>query len=315
MKILCAVCETGEATVWCCGDEAPLCYACDKNVHTANKLASRHHRVALVETASLPKCDICQEAVAFFFCREDRALLCSHCDLAVHSLNIHVSAHQRFLVPGVKAEIEPIKQSPVTSSSVKKCAEKQTSGKMVQKACPVEHVQPVRNIATNGLASAEACASEGINERELTDVFGNTGFSKSNVNDKPGDCCTPIFSIHDIDVDPDEDLVPSWRVDANLDADDNIVEAWIADQTHHPGNEILSQGTIDSSSAVDENDSLIRAWTEELSQAWEVPELRSQLLDSEFDLVCVPDVSYSLVKDNYYPFQENGSGLNRKRKL
>ena len=76
------------------------------------------------------------------------------------------------------------------------------------------------------------------------DIFGNTGFGKSNVDDKPGDCCTPIFSIHDIDVDPDEDLVPSWRVDANLDADDNVVEAWIA---HH------TQGNIESSSAVDEN--------------------------------------------------------------
>ncbi|KAL1817944.1 hypothetical protein ACET3Z_020518 [Daucus carota] len=298
MKILCVVCEAKEAPVWCCGDEAPLCYGCDQNVHIANKLASRHHRVALVETASVPKCDICQEAVAFFFCREDRALLCSQCDLAVHSLNVHVSAHQRFLVPGVKAELAPIKQSPVTSSSVKKCAEKQKSSKMVQKACPGEHV------TTNGLASAEACVSEDIQERELNDIFGNTG-CKSKVDDKPGDCCTPIFSIDDIKVDPDENLVPSWRVDANLDADDNVVQAWITDQTHLPGNESLSQGNI--SSAVDENDSLIRAWTDP-SQAWEVPELTSPMLDSEFDLVCVPDV-------NYYPSQENGSGLNRKRKL
>ncbi|XP_017251735.1 uncharacterized protein LOC108222326 [Daucus carota subsp. sativus] len=299
MKILCVVCEVREATIWCCGDEAPLCYGCDQNVHTANKLASRHHRVALLETTSLSKCDICQEAVAFFFCREDRALLCSHCDLAVHSLNIHVSAHQRFLLPGVKAELAPIKQSPLTSSSVKKCAEKQTSSRMVQKACPGEHVQPVRNIATNGLASAEACVSEDIWERELNDIFGNTGFGKSNVDVKPGDCCTPIFSIHDIDVDPDEDLVPSWRVDANLDADDNVVEAWIA---HH------TQGNIESSSAVDENHSLTSAWTEEPSQAWAVPELTLDTVELDSATVCVPDVSYSLVN------QENGSGLGRKRK-
>ncbi|WOH03046.1 hypothetical protein DCAR_0522437 [Daucus carota subsp. sativus] len=277
MKILCVVCEVREATVWCCGDEAPLCYGCDQNVHTANKLASRHHRVSLVETTSSPKCDICQEAVAFFFCREDRALLCSRCDLAVHSLNIHVSAHQRFLVPGVKAELEPIKQSPVTPSSVKNCAEKQTSSKMVQKACPGEHVQPIRNIATNGLASAEACVSEGIPERELTDIFGYTGFGKN----------------------PDEDLVPSWRVDANLDADDNVVEAWIA---HH------TQGNIESSSAVDENHSLTSAWTEEPSQAWAVPELTLDTVELDSATVCVPDVSYSLVN------QENGSGLGRKRK-
>ena len=252
--------------------------------------------------------------MAFFFCREDRALLCSRCDLAVHSLNIYVSAHQRFLVPGVKAELEPIKQSQVTPSSVKKCAEKQTSSKMVPKACPVEHVQPVTNIATNRLASAEACVSEDIRERELNDIFGNTGFGKSSVDDKPEDCCTPIFSIHDIDVDPDEDLVPSWRVDANLDADNNVIQAWIADH-----NENSSQGTIDSSSAVDENDSLIRAWTDEPSQAWAVPELTSPLLLDSVELdsatVCVPDVSYSLVNDNYYPSQENGSSLNRKRKL
>lgn len=39
MKIQCNVCETAEAAVLCCADEAALCLACDEKVHTANKLA------------------------------------------------------------------------------------------------------------------------------------------------------------------------------------------------------------------------------------------------------------------------------------
>lgn len=61
MKIQCNVCEAAEANVLCCADEAALCYACDEKVHAANKLASKHQRVSLTNSASpMPKCDICQ---------------------------------------------------------------------------------------------------------------------------------------------------------------------------------------------------------------------------------------------------------------
>ncbi|RDY13307.1 B-box zinc finger protein 22, partial [Mucuna pruriens] len=107
MKIKCNVCEGGEAKVLCCADEAALCWECDEKVHAANKLASKHQRVPLSTSSShMPKCDICQEALGYFFCLEDRALLCRKCDLAIHTANAYVSGHQRFLLTGVRVGLE-----------------------------------------------------------------------------------------------------------------------------------------------------------------------------------------------------------------
>lgn len=118
MKIQCNVCEAAEATVLCCADEAALCWACDEKIHAANKLAGKHQRVPLSASASsIPKCDICQEASGFFFCLQDRALLCRKCDVAIHTVNPHVSAHQRFLLTGIKVGLESIDTGPSTKSS------------------------------------------------------------------------------------------------------------------------------------------------------------------------------------------------------
>uniref|UniRef100_A0A0D9WDS0 B box-type domain-containing protein n=1 Tax=Leersia perrieri TaxID=77586 RepID=A0A0D9WDS0_9ORYZ len=45
---------------------------------------------------------VLQECHAYFFCLEDRALLCRSCDVAVHTANAFVSAHRRFLLTGVR---------------------------------------------------------------------------------------------------------------------------------------------------------------------------------------------------------------------
>ncbi|KAI3909907.1 hypothetical protein MKW98_012961 [Papaver atlanticum] len=103
MKIQCDVCEKAEAVVVCCADEAALCYNCDEKVHAANKLASKHQRIPLLlnnHNRNQPSCDICQEKAGYFFCLEDRALLCRNCDVSIHSST--QSSHQRFLLTGVK---------------------------------------------------------------------------------------------------------------------------------------------------------------------------------------------------------------------
>ncbi|MCL7044674.1 hypothetical protein MKW94_004747 [Papaver nudicaule] len=103
MKIQCDVCEKAEAVVLCCADEAALCYNCDEKVHAANRLASKHQRVPLLHNnhnRNQPSCDICQEKAGYFFCLEDRALLCRNCDVSIHSST--QSSHQRFLLTGVK---------------------------------------------------------------------------------------------------------------------------------------------------------------------------------------------------------------------
>ncbi|KAH9779374.1 B-box zinc finger protein 22 [Citrus sinensis] len=119
MRIQCNVCEAAEAKVLCCADEAALCWECDDKVHAANKLASKHQRVPLSSSSTqMPKCDICQETSGFFFCLQDRALLCRKCDVAIHTANSYVSAHQRFLLTGVKVALEPADPG-ASSSSIK----------------------------------------------------------------------------------------------------------------------------------------------------------------------------------------------------
>lgn len=49
-----------------------------------------------------------QEKNGFFFCLEDRAVLCRDCDVSIHSVNKLAANHQRFLLPGTKVALEAI---------------------------------------------------------------------------------------------------------------------------------------------------------------------------------------------------------------
>lgn len=116
MKIQCNACDAAEAKVLCCADEAALCLECDEKVHAANKLAGKHQRVPLLPASSsssrVPRCDICQEFSGYFFCLEDRAILCRNCDVAVHTANPCVSTHQRFLFTSVRVGLESTESVP-----------------------------------------------------------------------------------------------------------------------------------------------------------------------------------------------------------
>ncbi|XP_057451111.1 B-box zinc finger protein 22-like [Lotus japonicus] len=130
MKIQCNVCEGAEAKVLCCADEAALCWDCDEKVHAANKLASKHQRVPLsLSSSHMPKCDICQEAFGYFFCLEDRALLCRKCDLSIHTANAYVSGHQRFLLTGVRVGLEATEPGASSTSLKSDSGEKNSDTK------------------------------------------------------------------------------------------------------------------------------------------------------------------------------------------
>jgi hypothetical protein len=81
MKVLCSACEAAEARLLCCADEAALCARCDRDVHAANRLAGKHHRLPLIPHAdvSAPNCDICQvrRTVHVVQEKEDILLPCS----------------------------------------------------------------------------------------------------------------------------------------------------------------------------------------------------------------------------------------------
>ncbi|KMZ73612.1 hypothetical protein ZOSMA_145G00020 [Zostera marina] len=102
MRIQCDVCEKAVATTICCADEAALCDKCDVQIHSANKLASKHQRLLLQNLSSkLPFCDICQEKSAFIFCVNDRALFCRDCDESIHVEGTLSGDHQRILATGI----------------------------------------------------------------------------------------------------------------------------------------------------------------------------------------------------------------------
>ncbi|KAL9244971.1 hypothetical protein vseg_018683 [Gypsophila vaccaria] len=102
MRTLCDVCESAAAIYFCAADEAALCRACDEKVHLCNKLASRHIRVGLDAPNAVPKCDICENAPAFFYCEIDGSSLCLQCDMVVHVGGKRT--HRRYLLLRQRAE-------------------------------------------------------------------------------------------------------------------------------------------------------------------------------------------------------------------
>ncbi|GMP37734.1 hypothetical protein CsSME_00009298 [Camellia sinensis var. sinensis] len=84
MRTICDVCESAAAILFCAADEAALCRSCDEKVHMCNKLANRHVRVGLADPSDVPRCDICENAPAFFYCEIDGSSLCLQCDMIVH---------------------------------------------------------------------------------------------------------------------------------------------------------------------------------------------------------------------------------------
>jgi hypothetical protein len=50
-----------------------------------------------------------QEATAFVFCREDRALLCRRCDFSVHTANKLAETHERILLANITVALHPVR--------------------------------------------------------------------------------------------------------------------------------------------------------------------------------------------------------------
>ncbi|KAL7150019.1 hypothetical protein ABFS83_05G080200 [Erythranthe nasuta] len=113
MKIQCDVCQAAAAEVVCCTEEAALCGGCDLINHAGNTMATNHQRLPLSAAALRPRCDTCQETLGWFFCLEDRVVLCRQCDISTHKSRPFGSGHHRLLLTNVKVGLDP-KQSTTT---------------------------------------------------------------------------------------------------------------------------------------------------------------------------------------------------------
>ncbi|KAL6224519.1 hypothetical protein ACLB2K_003374 [Fragaria x ananassa] len=141
MRTLCDACESAAAIVFCAADEAALCRACDEKVHLCNKLASRHVRVGLATPSAVPRCDICENAPAFFYCEIDGSSLCLQCDMIVHvggkrTHGRYLVLRQRVEFPGDKPSSngeDPASQPPIDQGETRR----------------VQHQQPRMTIGDN----------------------------------------------------------------------------------------------------------------------------------------------------------------------
>ncbi|XP_020703589.1 B-box zinc finger protein 18-like isoform X1 [Dendrobium catenatum] len=116
MRIICDVCESAPAVLFCSADEAALCRPCDDKVHKCNKLAGRHVRVGLADPSEVPRCDICEVSPAFFYCEIDGSSLCLQCDTIVHVGGKRT--HARYLLLRQRVEFVGNKQGQAEDSSL-----------------------------------------------------------------------------------------------------------------------------------------------------------------------------------------------------
>ncbi|GFZ05063.1 light-regulated zinc finger protein 1 [Actinidia rufa] len=178
------------------------------------------------------------EAVGYFFCLEDRALLCRKCDVAIHTSNTHVSAHRRFLLTGVKVGLEPGGSlSPGKSPPGKKISEigscsLPTNGTPISSAPQYNKVLPGQlggagNFAPTKLPLSGGSAAGSISQwhfdeyfelSEFNQTYGYMDNSSSKADSgKHGESdCSSILRAGEEDLDADELLgqVPdaSWMV-------------------------------------------------------------------------------------------------------
>lgn len=76
---VCDYCGDSMALLYCRADSAKLCFTCDREVHSANQLFTKHTRSQL--------CDACDEAPASIFCSTESSVLCQNCDWERHNLS------------------------------------------------------------------------------------------------------------------------------------------------------------------------------------------------------------------------------------
>ncbi|KAH9313172.1 hypothetical protein KI387_028207, partial [Taxus chinensis] len=92
MDRFCEFCGELRPTVYCKSDTARLCLSCDRHVHSANALSSRHLRSLL--------CDRCNSQQATVRCSAESLSLCENCDWNAHGSSAEASQHKRHAISG-----------------------------------------------------------------------------------------------------------------------------------------------------------------------------------------------------------------------
>ncbi|XP_008791645.1 B-box zinc finger protein 20-like [Phoenix dactylifera] len=211
MKIQCDVCAAEAASVFCCADEAALCDACDRRIHSANKLAGKHRRLSLLHptpSSSSPRapplCDICQEKRGFLFCQEDRAILCRDCDVPIHTANDLTMNHTRFLLTGVRLSPAPLPSAPPPEAEL-------VDNKSNDKDVKIENCSNKShdNLVVVAAEEEAACSSSTTTRAAAVDGSNSSSISEYLIKTLPG------WHVEDFLTDDDN----ATAADADADAD------------------------------------------------------------------------------------------------
>lgn len=129
-----------------------------------------------------------QETVGYFFCLEDRALLCRKCDVAIHTANSFVCSHQRFLLTGVKVGLEPTEPGGSSSSgkSVSGVKRSETKSHSVSRRENLSslaglpgHVGGVQDFVPSKVSFSGGSVAGSIPQWHIDEFIGLTDFSQN----------------------------------------------------------------------------------------------------------------------------------------
>ncbi|KAJ1502926.1 hypothetical protein HMI54_002780 [Coelomomyces lativittatus] len=94
-KPYCDNCENAIAEFYCASDLANLCKACDLQLHSSNKLASRHVRTPIGKGADVfGTCRHHPEKLVEFFCSTCHIPVCVHCKMVGHHCSGEAALHK-----------------------------------------------------------------------------------------------------------------------------------------------------------------------------------------------------------------------------
>lgn len=131
---------------------------------------------------------ILQERNGYFFCLEDRAILCRQCDVSIHKASPFQSSHQRFLIGGIKVALESSADNNSRTSESTGCEGGEFSNTAYFPTAAAEESRQAmtKDSCTgsgSGLAAAHLATAASSCSWQLDDLLGNDDFNYHDFSD------------------------------------------------------------------------------------------------------------------------------------
>ncbi|KAI9216609.1 hypothetical protein BC828DRAFT_393205 [Blastocladiella britannica] len=146
-KPMCDNCETALAEFHCAADAANLCKSCDTQLHSANKLASRHTRTPIGKGVDVfGNCRLHPEKQVEFFCSQCHVPVCVYCKMVGHHAAGEAAKHKLVSVSEAYTTVMAEAQLPDTILTSRKTAITNQLSLLSARAKALEtHTQAIQN--------------------------------------------------------------------------------------------------------------------------------------------------------------------------